>query len=110
MLLQIAPDIIADQGKTIQLILWIGGIMVTAMATTITVLWKAKENRDSYIREQDKANQAILMEIANNYKVMGVDLSKLEATTSNELKPNVKETRNIVGQIIKKCDQNKIGT
>jgi hypothetical protein len=87
------PTEIIDQTAFINLILWIGGVITVAMSSAVAVLWYAKEKRDNYIREQDKANQSLLMEIANNYKSMGVDVSKIEQLVSKEIKPSVDEVR-----------------
>jgi NADH:ubiquinone oxidoreductase subunit 6 (subunit J) len=97
---EIVTGTIIESHNMVQMLLWVGSIMVISMSTAITVLWKAKESRDKYIREQDRANIIVLSEIANNYKMMGVDVSKIEITTSKEIKPNVEEIRNNITRII----------
>ena len=96
----VTPDVIANQADLVQIIIWIGCVVVSSMALAIGVLWRAKEARDKYIREQDKANLMLLSEIANNYKILGVDVSKLEAATSKEVLPKLEETRANVLRLI----------
>jgi len=76
--------------------------MVTAMSTVIITLWKAKEKRDDYIKAQDKANLILLSEIANNYKNLGANVSKISDVTSEHIKPTLNEIRKTILQVFEK--------
>lgn len=92
-------ELINEDATTVQILIWIGSAIVTGLVAAIIVLWKAKESRDKYIREQDKANLQLLSEIAHNYKSLGHDVSKIELSTA-ETKPVVKEIRADVKQLV----------
>lgn len=94
-------ELISADATTLQIVIWIGSAIVSGLVVAIVVLWKAKESRDNYIREQDKANLQLLNEIANNYKSLGVDVSKIEASTS-ATKPLVNVIRDDVKQLLER--------
>ena len=89
----ITPELIQEQKAIVKILIWIGSVIITAMASSIVVLWITLERRNKYIYQQDKENRSLLMEIANNYKAMGVDISRIENITSNHLKPNISAIR-----------------
>ncbi len=95
------PDQIVNYSEMMQLLLWIGGVILTPMCAALVVLWRAKESSDKYAREQDKSNQALLINIANNYQLMGKVLEKLEKQTSETLSPSVLEIRRVVNELVK---------
>lgn len=68
-----------------KLILYIGIPVVGGLVTALGILWNAKENRDTYIREQDKANIQVLTNLSKMFEVMHVDISNLPKDVAQEL-------------------------
>lgn len=87
--------------EIVNILLYVGSAIVTAMAAAIVVLWRAKESRDRYIREQDKANMVLMTDISNTFKNLGVNVSKIEDALSDRVTPKIAEIRRLLHELLK---------
>mgnify|MGYP000324283256 CR=1 FL=1 len=76
-LLQIPTEML-NEDTTFKVFLF---FVIVVLILAIGFLWRAKEKRDEYIREQDKANLTMLNEVTNAVKDV--------ATNTNENKENI---------------------
>ena len=87
------PDVIEQFPLAAKIILYVGTPMIIGLCTAVGVLWKAKESRDSYIRENDKANLQVLSNLTKMFEVMHIDITKLPIEVSRELSGVLNEIR-----------------
>lgn len=83
------PEIIAQQSADIQIIVWLGGLMILGLLWTIRTLWVQYSEQATYIRAQDKSNILLLTELLNVAKVSGVDVSKVYDAIIERVLPKV---------------------
>jgi len=79
------PQIINEFPLAAKIILYVGVPVIVGLCTAIGVLWKAKEARDIYIREQDKANLQVLNNLTKMFELIHIDISRLPSDVSKEL-------------------------
>ena len=92
------PNIVNEFPLAAKIILYIGIPVIGGLCTAIVALWKSRESRDEYIREQDKANIQILTNLSKMFEIMHQDISKLPTNVSKELSTVLTE---IKGYLIK---------
>lgn len=68
-----------------KLILYIGIPMVGGLVAALGLLWRSLESKDTYIREQDKANIQTLTNLSKMLEIMHVDISDLPEDVAKEL-------------------------
>jgi len=76
-----------------KIVLYVGTPMIVGLCAAVMALWKAKESRDTYIRESDKANVQVLTNLTKMFEIMHVDISKLPLEVSKELSVILHEIR-----------------
>lgn len=59
------------------LFLYIGTAVCSALVLAIRVLWAALQNRDKYIREQDRKNLEMLNNMVNMLNVISTEIGRL---------------------------------
>lgn len=79
------PNLVESFPLAAKIIVYVGTPMIVGLCTAIGVLWKAKESRDEYIRESDKANIQVLNNLTKLFEIMHSDISKLPKEVSKEL-------------------------
>lgn len=87
------PQVINEFPLAAKIIVYIGTPMILGLCTAVGVLWKAKEARDIYIKEQDKANLQVLINLSKMFEIMQVDIAKLPTEVSRELSTIFSEIR-----------------
>lgn len=87
------PQVINEFPLAAKIIVYIGTPMIVGLCTAVGVLWKAKEARDNYIKEQDKANLQVLINLSKMFEIMQIDIAKLPTEVSRELSTIFSEIR-----------------
>lgn len=70
-----------------KMIIYVGTPMIVGMSVAVATLWKAKESRDQYIRESDKANVALLTNLGKAFELMHEDIKDLPVDVQEKLAP-----------------------
>lgn len=90
------PQIITEFPLAAKIVLYVGAPMIVGLCTAIGVLWKAKESRDLYIREQDKANLQVLINLSKMFEIMQMDITKLPTEVGKELSTVLNEIKTLL--------------
>lgn len=93
------PTSLLDQNITLQLVVWLFGLMVIGLATMLRVLWLDNKEHIKYIRDQEKENILLLNELLNVSKASGIDVTNVTNLLLTHLKPNQQEMLTILRNI-----------
>jgi hypothetical protein len=87
------PDFINSQSTNIQIIVWLGGLIVIGLCTALAVIWKENIKQAEYIKEQDKANLIVLNDLINFSKNLTTDVQQVEKSINDNVILNITEIK-----------------
>lgn len=110
------PEIFQEQTAAFQTLVWVYIVTLSVAGYMFRALWLSKKEDVDYIREQDKANLTMLMNILTHMKTIGADVSKIETallslkdieSNTNEYKPQLEAIRQELVEISRNLNKNE---
>jgi len=92
------PKIIEEQAAIIQVILWLGGVMVTFLFGALVFIWRDRDKHITYIRQSDKENILVIKALTDNQSILVVDVSKMKDLLA-QIDPKVISNNEILGKL-----------
>lgn len=96
------PPIVNYNGDVLTTVIWLGGVIITALVSVVIVLWNKTERQSKYIQKNDLDNRLLLKDIANEYARSGGDIGNIINYINDFAKPNITEIKSTVERIEKR--------
>jgi hypothetical protein len=100
-----SPEIIQQESANLQIVVWLGSIIISMLIAALTALWRENRKQGDYIKEQDKANILLLTEMGHFMRSLGIDVSKIDNLLTGNISNNITEIKMILNSIDKQINK-----
>lgn len=87
---------------TVQILLYVGGVICSALVSVIVVLWNKLDSTQKYIMTKEREELLLYTAMQSSYEKINQTLNKLNETTMENLKPLLIEIKDKLLQFTQK--------